>query len=63
MDDIDADDDSWLDDYEEGSTTEEFIHRMKNGMLLFDADVSSEEIARQVVEEFGLDQKNQCEGT
>ena len=31
-------DDSWLDDYEEGSTNEEVMERVKKGMLLFHPD-------------------------
>ena len=41
-------DDSWLDDYEEGSTSEEVLDRVKRGMLLFDPDTPPEIIAREV---------------
>lgn len=43
----------WLDDYEEGSTNEEFIDRMKRGMLLWRPDATPEEIARGMAERFG----------
>lgn len=42
----------WLDDYEEGSTSEEFLDRMKRGALLWTRDATPEEIARGTVEHF-----------
>lgn len=48
-----SDDDSWLDDYEEGATNEEVLDRLKRGALLWNNDATPEEIAQAVTERFG----------
>lgn len=56
---VNADDgsesDDWLDDYEEGSTNEAFMERLKKGMLLFSGDTRPEVIAEETVKHFGFD--------
>lgn len=45
----------WLDDFQEGSTTEAFMERLKKGMLLFSRDTPPEVIARGTLERFPPD--------
>ncbi len=45
-------DDEWLDDYEEGSTNEEVMGRIKKGMLIWGPDSTPEDIAREMTEKF-----------
>lgn len=56
-------DDAWLDDYEEGSTSEEVLDRLKRGALLWDNDATPEEIAQAMTERFGPPRDAKTAGT
>jgi hypothetical protein len=42
-------DDDWLDDYEEGSTPEEVLHRLKNGMVISYLHDDTEAVAAEAI--------------
>ena len=45
--------DDRLDDYEQGSTNEEVMERVKKGMLIWGPEATPEDIARGMAEKFG----------